>query len=232
MIAGCSTNDITGPGFSEASASSSYAEFSNGTNKGLAADNCAITSVSYLDVANGKSPIIVTRTWTLKDAAANESTCTQQIIVEDKTPPMLTPPGPFAFCVERVWSAAMISSELKINPDPDYYLFRKGSTQLDLDPVANNFSDNCCATNLLEIHWRIDFTDTPNPTPPPTMLTHTSINGTGQPSAYISDIKLPGDGVHFTSIVHKITYWLIDCNGNKSEDIVVNITINPRPEMR
>jgi hypothetical protein len=111
-------------------------------------------------------------------------------------------------------------------------MFRKGSTQLDLDPVANNFSDNCCATNLLEIHWRIDFTDTPNPTPPPTMLTHTSINGTGQPSAYISDIKLPGDGVHFTSIVHKITYWLIDCNGNKSEDIVVNITINPRPEMR
>jgi uncharacterized repeat protein (TIGR01451 family) len=232
IIAGCTTSDLTGPIFSVAGATSSYTEFSNGTNKGVATDNCGITTVTYQDVATGSAPIVVTRRWTLKDAAGNESTCDQRIEIVDSTPPTFTAPGPFEFCVENLWSAAMISNGLKINPDPDYYLFKKGNTLFDMDPVANNFSDNCCDPNTLVIHWRIDFTDTPNPIPPPTLLTFVPIVGTGKPSNYSSDIKLPGDGVHFTVIVHKITYWLIDCNGNKSVEKAVNITIKPRPEVK
>ncbi len=232
LIPGCSTNEVTGPAFSNVATTSSYAEFSNGTNKGVATDNCGITSVTYQDAANGTNPIVVIRTWTLKDAVGNETTCKQRIEVADTTPPTFNAPGPFSFCVENVWSAAMLSNTLKINPDPDYYLFIKGNTSLDLDPVINNFKDNCCAVNTLEIHWRIDFADTPNQTPPPSTLTHPPITGTGQPSLYAADIQIPGDGVTYLNVVHTITYWLIDCNGNKSVDKTVNITIKPRPEVK
>ena len=231
LIAGCSTSDITDPIFSAAGANSSYAEFSDVTNQGIAADNCGIISVTYQDVASGSAPIVVLRTWTLSDAAGNMSTCVQRIEVADTTPPTFTAPGPFIFCVENLSSASIISSKLKINPDPDFYLFKAGNTLLDLDPVTNNFNDNCCAVNTLVIHWRIDFTDTPNQIPPPPVLTHPSITGTGQPSVYGSDIQIPGDGVTFLSVVHTITYWLVDCNGNRSTDITVNITVNPRPKV-
>ena len=231
VISGCSTGDITGPVFSNAVTASSYAVFNDGTNQGIATDNCGITTVTYQDVASGGNPIVVMRTWTLSDAAGNKSTCTQQIDVQDTTPPTFTTPGPYSVCVENLLSAAYISSALKINPDPDYYLFKSGSTLLDLNPVANNFSDNCCAVNTLVIHWRLDFTDTPNPSPPPAVLTHASIAGTGQPSTYGSDIQIPGDGVNFTTVVHTITYWLVDCNGNTSAVKTVNITVNPRPNV-
>ena len=232
VLAGCSTGDITGPAFSTISSPSSYTEFSDATNKGLASDNCGISNVSYQDVVDLTNPLKVLRTWTVGDAAGNESTCQQQIEVRDTTSPTFTPPTPFIACVENLNSAAYISKGLKINPDPDYYLFKKGNTSFDLDPVLNNFNDNCCAANTLIIHWRIDFTDTPNQTPPPTVLSHPSITGIGQPSVYSSDIQIPGDGVSFTSIVHTITYWLVDCNGNRSADQAVNITVNPRPNVK
>ena len=231
LISGCSTSDITDPVFSNAVKTSTYALFSDELNQGVASDNCGITSVTYQDVASGTNPIVVMRTWTLSDAAGNTSTCTQHINVKDSTPPTFTAPVPYSVCVENLNFAAYISSALKINPDPDYYLFKAGSTLLDLDPVGNNFSDNCCAVNTLVIHWRLDFADTPNPSPPPAVLTHPSITGTGQPSAYGSDIQIPGDGVNFTTVVHTITYWLVDCNGNSSAEYVVNITVKPRPNL-
>lgn len=232
VISGCSTSDITDPVFSNGVKTSTYAVFSDGINRGVASDNCGITSVTYQDVASGSNPIVVSRTWTLGDAAGNISTCIQQINVQDTTPPTFTAPGPYSFCVENVWSADYLTNTLKINPDPDYYLFIKGNTLLDLDPVGNNFSDNCCVINSLVIHWRLDFTNTPNQTPPPAVLIHPSITGTGQPSTYGSDIQFPGDGVNFTSVVHTITYWLVDCNGNSSASYIVNITVKPRPNVK
>jgi len=232
VISGCSIGDITGPAFSIAVTPSTYSVFSDGMNQGIASDNCGITLVTYQDVANGSNPIVVSRSWTLSDAAGNTSSCIQQIDVKDSAPPTFNPPAPFTFCVENVWSADYLTNALKINPDPDYYLFKKGSTLLDLDPTGNNFSDNCCSVNSLVIHWRLDFTDTPNQTPPPSVLTHPSIAGTGQPSAYTSDIQIPGDGVNFTSVVHTITYWLVDCNGNSSASLAVNITVRPRPNVK
>ena len=229
LIAGCSTADITGPLFSAAVANSSYAEFSDVTNQGVAADNCGITWVTYQDLANTGAPVIVTRTWTLGDAAGNKATCPQQIEVADTIPPTFTA-APQSFCVENLTSAVYISDSLKINPDPDYYLFRVGSKFLDLDVAS--FHDNCCANNSLIINWRIDFADTPNQIPPPMVLTHASISGTGQPSAFGSDIKVPGDGVTYLSVVHTITYWLTDCNGNKSAGKTINITVNPRPNVK
>jgi hypothetical protein len=87
-IDGCSTDDITGPVYSTTSAASSYTEFSNATNQGAATDNCGITAVTYIDVASGNCPIVVTRTWTLSDGV-NTTSCEQTINVIDNEPPVI-----------------------------------------------------------------------------------------------------------------------------------------------
>ena len=61
-LSGCRATDITGPSYSTSLANSTYTEFSNGTNQGIASDNCSIFSVTYQDVASGRCPITVTRT--------------------------------------------------------------------------------------------------------------------------------------------------------------------------
>ncbi|MBK8923812.1 MAG: DUF5011 domain-containing protein [Saprospirales bacterium] len=92
-IEGCNTGAITGPAYSTTSAASSEAEFENATNQGVASDACGITEVTYIDVAAGNCPIVVTRTWTVKDACGNIKTCDQTINVDDTTPPSATAPG-------------------------------------------------------------------------------------------------------------------------------------------
>ncbi|MFZ1515029.1 MAG: HYR domain-containing protein [Saprospiraceae bacterium] len=91
-IEGCNTGAISGPVYSTTPAASSEAEFENGTNQGDASDVCGITSVTYVDVANGTCPIVVTRTWSITDACGNTSTCNQTINVDDTQAPMLSCP--------------------------------------------------------------------------------------------------------------------------------------------
>ncbi len=80
-VAGCSTSDISGPAFSNISTVSSESVFENGINQGIVSDNCTITEVTYIDVASGSCPIIVMRTWTIKDAEGHSVNCTQEITV-------------------------------------------------------------------------------------------------------------------------------------------------------
>ncbi|MBK8923811.1 MAG: hypothetical protein IPM81_20375 [Saprospirales bacterium] len=89
-IEGCNTGAITGPAYSTTSAASSEAEFEDATNQGVASDACGITEVTYIDVASGTCPIVVTRTWTVKDACGNVKTCEQTINVDDNTMPTIT----------------------------------------------------------------------------------------------------------------------------------------------
>ncbi|MFZ4414269.1 MAG: hypothetical protein ACOYOV_14395, partial [Bacteroidales bacterium] len=90
-INGCSISDITNPVYSAVTTNSSFAVFSNSTNLGAGSDNCGVTTVQYRDViqAGTNCPIIVRRTWTLKDATGNTSaTCIQTIHVHDLVPPV------------------------------------------------------------------------------------------------------------------------------------------------
>ncbi len=161
----------------------------------------------------GKITLKSTNTVTLCD-----STITKSVVIQDLIPPDLGAPAPFNFCVEDLISAEIVSNILKINPTPDLFLLKKGSTSLDVDRTG--FFDNCTPSNQLVLHWRIDFSGaTPSP----------SISGTGQPSAYLSDISFPGDGVTFLDVIHTITYWAIDQTGNESIHKSVAITIHPRP---
>jgi hypothetical protein len=92
-IEGCTASAITGPAYSTTTATSTEAEFENTTNQGVSSDVCGITSVTYIDVAAGSCPIVVTRKWTLGDACGNTSICNQTINVDDNTPPTFTRPA-------------------------------------------------------------------------------------------------------------------------------------------
>jgi len=160
-----------------------------------------------------------TITWTATNVSGSDM-CSQIVTVVDKELPVINVPGPFNFCVEDIISASMVSNALKINPAPDYYLFKSGSPVLDLNPAT--FTDNCTPANQLVLHWQIDFSAA---TPAP------SISGTGQPSTHPGDIVFPGDGIAFTDVTHTITYWVVDLNGNESVHKSVPITIHPRPSV-
>ncbi len=183
---------------------------------------------------------VTTITWRATNFAGFDE-CTQTVTVTDNQPPTFTAPGPSSFCVNNVISAVYNPAPTPgITPEyddittarPEYYQFTLGSNIFDLDPNVNNFNDNCCADNQLVIHWRIDFSPTPDPSTalhPP--VTKPAIPAqTGQPSIY-GNIEFPGDGVNFINIDHHLYYWLVDCNGNASAEQMVTITIKPRPNV-
>ena len=185
---------------------------------GTVSDNCGLATLTYQDSKSGTHPVVIQRTYTATDFANNQSSCMQQINIADLIPPVLQDTPSFEFCVENLISAAIVSNLLKINPTPDYFLFKKGNTLLDLDPTG--FSDNCTPSNQLILHWQINFSaSTPLP----------SVSGTGEPSLYATDLVFPGDGITFLDVSHTITYWLTDLSGNESIHKVVTITIHPRP---
>src|SRR5690606_1661220 len=76
------------PLFSTSIAGSTYNEFSV-TNCGAATGNCVIDSVHYMDVAAGTCPTVITRTWTVFDAAGNAASCDQIITIGETTPPVV-----------------------------------------------------------------------------------------------------------------------------------------------
>jgi|GEM_PF-2990172 len=217
-LPGCDETALSVLPYSATATTISYAQFL--VAGGTASDNCGLSSFTYQDSKSGAHPVVIQRTFTATDYANNKSSCTQQIVVADLTPPVLPNPSSFGFCVENLISAAIVSNLLKINPTPDYFLFKKGSTALDLDPAG--FADNCTPSNQLILHWRVDFSVT---TPQP------SISGTGEPSLYSSDILFPGDGATFSDVIHTITYWLVDSSGNESTHWAVPVTIHPRPAL-
>ncbi len=160
-------------------------------------------------------------TWTATNAAGSD-VCTQTIKVIDNQPPAFSIPADLMYCVLQIFTAEYFNPTMDITPvRPDYYVFKAGNTDLDLDP--STFSDNCPISCIFEIRWRIDFEDgTSLPALPATYIT-------GQPSAYSLDIQFPGDAI--SNVFHHITYQVVDCSGNVSAPQVRKITIDPRPNV-
>jgi PKD repeat protein len=160
-----------------------------------------------------------TITWTAANISGSDA-CTQTVTITDTEKPTLVLPTPFSECVLSIITATYDAATMDITPArPDYYSFITGDTHLDLDP--SKFADNC-ALNCppIGIRWQIDFFGG----------TPASISGTGQPSTHAS-FQIPGDGVTFNDMIHTITYWITDCNGNESLPVTQNITIKPRPNV-
>ncbi|WP_321997656.1 HYR domain-containing protein [Draconibacterium orientale] len=182
-----------------------------------------------------------TITWHVENISGFDE-CSYEVIVTDKEPPTLDA-DPYENCVDPLHWAVYNPS----NPNPvfnhtnanlekfpvDYRTLYAEDTSLDL----TSLKDNCCDSTEMTIHWRIEFSDTPDPQDG-TWVSHDAISGTGQPSTYVhpttgvpTDIYLWGDGVTFQPVVHRIYYWVIDCNGNQSETVEKTITILPRPQI-
>jgi hypothetical protein len=188
-------------------------------------------------------------TWTACNLTGCSS-CEQIIIIEDNEPPTFTPPTAYENCVDPLhWATydpananpVVNHVDPNLNKYPvDFRTFESGNEALDIEDI----SDNCCNIDELIIHWKIEFSPTPDPQTEDEWITHDPIESTGQPSDYRDpdtdeplDIYFWGDGVLFETITHTITYWLEDCsldeenNGNMSEPVSVDIVITPRPQI-
>jgi hypothetical protein len=164
---------------------------------------------------------ITTITWRATNIIGFDE-CTQTITVVDNQLPTFTAPLPKSYCVEEIYTATYWDPTMDITPNrPEYFLFKAGNTDLDLNPAT--FADNCPLNCVVEIRWRISFFDgTFLPSLP-------SLYNTGQPSAYVSDIQFPGSITG--DVVHTMTYQIVDCHGNASLPITINITVKPRPNV-
>ena len=83
---GCSTAAIAGLAYSETPIT-----VTDLIAAGVSAtDNCEVKSVTYQDASSGTCPIVVSRTWTVTDAAGNVASCTQTITIDDTKAPTWT----------------------------------------------------------------------------------------------------------------------------------------------
>ena len=140
------------------------------------------------------------------------SNCQQVFSVQDNIPPTFTLPLlNSGYCVEYVSDALYNPGKENTPLDityirPDYYLFANGSTQLNLGSVADN-----CALAINPITWTIDFGNNGS----------IELSGTGQLSAYGSDIQFPLG-------TNRINYTVTDAVGNISVQFV-DLIVTPRP---
>ena len=138
--------------------------------------------------------------------------------------PDFSVPPPISECVEDIAAAIYDTDSESLNfSQPDYYIFMSGDVRLDLDTAT--FTTLHRPVCPVEIRWKIEMNDgTRIPALPKDYLT-------GQPSAYATNIMIPGDGVNYRDAVHTITYWIRDCAGNLSAPKIQTITIKPRPNI-
>jgi hypothetical protein len=131
----------------------------------VATDNCVIDSVTYIDVVTGGvCPIVITRTWTVFDAAGNSATCDQIININDITPPVIDCPDndtipsdfnlpysdytlpPFGFsdnCTDSInisisWTITGVTNDSGTGLIPSPYRFNRG-----LNTISYTFADAC-----------------------------------------------------------------------------------------
>lgn len=164
---------------------------------------------------------VTTITWTATNASGTDA-CDQTITVIDNQKPNFSIPSDKSYCVESIILADYWDPTIDITPTrPDFYTFTAG--KIDLDLVTATFTDNCPATCGFEIRWRITFED--GSTIPSAPATY----NTGQISTYSANIIFPGKVTGVAT--HKVTYQIVDCNGNVSDEQNLYVTINPRPNV-
>ncbi|MBY0543506.1 MAG: gliding motility-associated C-terminal domain-containing protein [Sphingobacteriaceae bacterium] len=103
-------------------------------------DNCttdALLTVSYVDVATGTCPIVVTRTYTITDACGNFETVSQTINIIDTTKPKVT--GTIATITVEGCSAASAPVA--------------ATTVAELEAMGLFIADNCTPISLLTISY-------------------------------------------------------------------------------
>jgi len=114
-LEGCDTSSITGWVYSETEVdiTASYIGIVTANDGGS-----GIASVTYKDTNSGTCPIVVTRTFTVTDNCGNVGTDTQEIIINDTTPPVLTIPANAAIeCTADITPGALGTATATDNCD-------------------------------------------------------------------------------------------------------------------
>ncbi|MBK7094708.1 MAG: HYR domain-containing protein [Saprospiraceae bacterium] len=130
---GCSTAAITGLVYSTSQVEVTLAQFT--TAGGVATDDCAVTYYGYQDVATGTCPIIVTRTWTVKDGADQTDVCDQTITIERSDFTMPANPA--------VVTVACYSDIAALLPVPPAVTDNCGTTLTPTGPVESTPLPSC-----------------------------------------------------------------------------------------
>ncbi|MFL0352443.1 HYR domain-containing protein, partial [Xanthomarina sp. GH4-25] len=128
-------------------------------------DNCGVASVTN-DLSLPLSVGIHTITWTVTDTAGLTATCTQQVTVEDVTPPVITCPTPNPFyntdagqcnatltfnatATDNCSGSPIISYEIAGTPITFPYVFPVGTTTVDVIADDGNGLTSTCNFNVL-----------------------------------------------------------------------------------
>ncbi len=111
---------------------------------GDATDNCGLDSLYYYDTRAGSCPIIVTRTFVAVDSCGNQVDCSQEIVIDDTTDPLLTCPSDEIIegCDESILSTSAQVGSLEFSTDI------RPITVADLQSLGGDASDNCSIDSL------------------------------------------------------------------------------------
>ncbi len=180
-IEGCSTDAIEPLVYSETAVEVTSEQFAAAG--GMASDNCGIVKYTYIDSKGGTCPIMVSRIWTVTDAAGKATNCMQTIEIDDTTAPEIagslpeiTVEGcgiadlPTAYTTVTALETAGMANQLEISDacteKVDLKVTFKDSEPSGTCPivVTRTYSVTDACENVSEIEQVITIADTKAPT--------------------------------------------------------------------
>ncbi len=205
-LEGCSTAAITGLVYSENLVELSASAFTSAG--GVATDNCAVASASYIDTKTGSCPIVVTRTWKVVDTNGNpSSTCEQTINIRDLTAPAITLPAAnlsmtcFDAAQVDAWIATASATDVCSGPATVVPTYTAPTSSCNQTVVVTFKAKDACnneatLTKSFTVNDNIApeltvpanaIVDCPNPTTPATTGTATATDNCGTANVTYSD---------------------------------------------
>ncbi len=120
---------------------------------GDASDNCGLDSLYYFDIQAGSCPIIVTRTYVAVDTCGNRVQCSQEILIDDTTDPVLT--CPLDEIIEGCDESFLATSASVGNLE--YSEVVRPITVADIQGIGGDASDNCSIDSLYYVDVQTGF---------------------------------------------------------------------------
>ncbi len=204
------------------------------------ADNCGTPTVAFVsDVSDGNSnPEVITRTYSVTDAAGNSINVTQTITINDTTDPTASNPSPIsAQCAAPTPDVTVVTDEADNCGTPTVaFVSDVSDGNSNPEVITRTYSVTDAAGNSINVTQTITINDTTDPTasnpspisaqcaaptPDVTVVTDEADNCGTPTVAFVSDVS---DGNSNPEVITR-TYSVTDAAGN-SINVTQTITIN------